>query len=95
MDGKSIFDIAFTLEQTDASDIDVPTDAIAIDLETGDGVDKYTATLDIEGFQAHLKEVLGEDLYNSIIGTGEKAIEDVQTVTDTTTPQDDTLKKAE
>ena len=85
LDGKSIFDIAFTLEQTDASDITVPTDAIAIDLETGDGADKYAATLDLEGFEAHIKDVLGEELFNSIMGSSRQAIDDVQTITDQTT----------
>lgn len=81
MDGKSIFDIAFTLEQTDASDIAVPSDAIAIDLESGEGTDKYAATLDIQGFQDHLKDVLGEELFGKIVGTGTNVIEDAQTAT--------------
>ena len=81
MDGKSIFDIAFTLEQTDASDITIPTDAIAIDLETQEGVDKYAATLDVEGFQANIKDALGEELYNQIMGSSKDVIDDAQTIT--------------
>lgn len=76
LDGKSIFDIAFILEQTDASDITIPTDAIAIDLETGEGADKYAATLDLPGFEANIKDALGEELFNKIMGAGAKTIND-------------------
>ena len=76
MNNQKMFDIAFLLEETDASDITVPTDAIAIDIETGDGADTYAATLDLEGFQANLKSALGDELYNSIFGAEEYSYDD-------------------
>lgn len=76
MDGVNLFDIAFILEQTDASDIDIPTDAFAIDLESGEGFDKYAATIDVEGFQNNIKDALGEELYNKILGTRNDVIDD-------------------
>lgn len=71
MNSQKMFDIAFLLEQTDASDITVPTDAIAINLETGEGTDTYAATLDLDGFQSNLKSALGDEIYNSIFGAND------------------------
>ena len=68
MNSQKLFDLGFILEESDASDITVPTDAIEINLNDGTGVDTYTATLDLEGFQANLKAALGDDLYNEIFG---------------------------
>ncbi|MBQ6674968.1 MAG: hypothetical protein IJM75_02455 [Ruminococcus sp.] len=85
MDSKKMFDIAFVLEQTDASDITIPTDAIAIDLETGAGSDTYAATLDLDGFQANLKSTLGDELYNKMFGAKDYVIDDTTPVTGTLT----------
>ena len=85
MDSKKMFDIAFVLEQTDASDITIPTDAIAIDLETGAGSDTYAATFDLDGFQANLKSTLGDELYNKMFGAKDYVVDDTTPVTGTLT----------
>ena len=73
-----MFDMGFTLEQTDASDITIPTDAIAIDLQTGAGADTYAATFDLDGFQKNLKDALGDELYNAMFQAKDYAVNDSQ-----------------
>ena len=76
LDSKSLFDIAMLFESTDASDITVPSDAIAIDLENGTGVQDYAATIDIAGFKNHIEDTLGEDVFNAMFGASNYIIDD-------------------
>lgn len=68
MNSQKMFDVNFLLEETDASDITVPTDSIEINLNDGTGAKEYAATIDIEGFEANLKDALGDELFDEIFG---------------------------
>lgn len=59
--GKKAFDLKVKGEKTDASDVTVPSGNI-IPL-TQDGIKTFQESCDVEGFKAHIKEVLGDELY--------------------------------
>lgn len=68
--GKDAFDLKIKGEKTDASDVTVPTGQIYP--LTKEGMASFEASCDVEGFKAHIKEVLGDELYaklteNSIV----------------------------
>lgn len=65
--GQDLGTIKVTAQETNASDISIPT-GTAYKLTDETELEQYLSTCDLEGWQASLKDTLGEDLYNMIFG---------------------------
>ncbi|WP_124101104.1 DUF6583 family protein [Ruminococcus sp. Marseille-P6503] len=65
--GKNYFTMTVTGQETDASDITVPSDNI-FSLDEA-GLESYAATCKTDEFLAGIKEALGDELYNEILGS--------------------------
>lgn len=65
--GSDIGTVNMKIQQTDASDISIPT-GTGYKFTDEAELQKYTEGCDIEGWMATLKDALGEELYNSLFG---------------------------
>lgn len=73
LNGKSFMKFEIDGAKTEASDVTVPTGTI-YDAADETQLDEYLGTCDIEGFEANLKNALGEELYNEIMGAAESGL---------------------
>lgn len=69
MSDKDFVTISMTMEETDASDITLPTEMI-YNITKEDDMERYISSCDIMKFYDNLKSVLGEDTLNAITQSG-------------------------
>ncbi len=75
MNGKSFMTLALTGNDTEASDITVPSGDKIYDVTDETQLDAYLSSCDTDGFTANIQAALGEELYNMLM-SGSSVIED-------------------
>ncbi|MCR5541685.1 MAG: hypothetical protein K6F71_12830 [Ruminococcus sp.] len=68
--GENAFTMTMTSKKTEASDVDkISSDAKVYNALDEEQMNEYLSTCDTEGFMNKLKETLGDEMYNSIMGS--------------------------
>lgn len=69
VDGESVGTLTVKAQETNASDITVPTGKF-YSISDENELQQYLESCDVEGWQKSLQSALGDDLYNSMFGYG-------------------------
>ena len=67
MNGKQFMAMSVTGNETEASDVTVPSGDKIYDITNDDQMNAYLESCDSTGFEANVKKVLGDDLYNMLM----------------------------
>lgn len=81
VEGQDIGTLTVKVEETNASDITVPTGTM-YNFTNEEDLQKYSETCDIEGWQSKLKDALGDELYSSLFGSSYSSSYDYDMDTD-------------
>ena len=68
--GENAFTMTMTSKKTEASDVDkISSDAKVYNALNEEEMNEYLSTCDTEGFMTKLKDTLGDEMYNDLMGS--------------------------